>query len=163
MVRNGMRWFGVFVWLAMFLPVVTGVGALETFHVDVLEIEGPVTPIMISYIERGIRNAETGGAEAMIIQLDTPGGQIDLMSDVVQALLQARVPVVVYVYPQGAYAASAGTLITRSNTRRPATAGIRCTRLCSFPALWLPGSDSTTAKTTCLRGWICPMARTFST
>jgi membrane-bound serine protease (ClpP class) len=112
MVRNGMRWIGVFVWLAMLLPVVSGVGAQEALFVDVLEIEGPVTPIMISYIERGIRSAETDGAEALIIQLDTPGGQIDLMSDVVQALLQARVPVVVYVYPQGAYAASAGTLIT---------------------------------------------------
>jgi membrane-bound serine protease (ClpP class) len=112
MVRNGMRWIGILVWLAMFLSAVTGIGAQEALYVDVLEIEGPVTPIMISYIERGIRNAETDGAEALIIQLDTPGGQIDLMSDVVQALLQAKVPVVVYVYPQGAYAASAGTLIT---------------------------------------------------
>jgi membrane-bound serine protease (ClpP class) len=77
-----------------------------------LEIEGPVTPIMISYIERGIRAAETDGAEALIIKLDTPGGQIDLMSDIVQVLLEADVPVVVYVYPPGAYAASAGTLIT---------------------------------------------------
>jgi membrane-bound serine protease (ClpP class) len=81
-------------------------------HVDVLEIEGPVTPIMISYIERGISTAESDGAEALIIKLDTPGGQIDLMSDIVQALLRANVPVVVYVYPPGAYAASAGTLIT---------------------------------------------------
>jgi membrane-bound serine protease (ClpP class) len=78
----------------------------------VLEIEGPVTPIMISYIERGIETAEGDGAEALVIQLDTPGGQIDLMGDIVQALLGANVPVVVYVYPPGAYAASAGTLIT---------------------------------------------------
>lgn len=81
-------------------------------HVDVLEIEGAVTPIMISYIERGIGLAETDGAEALIIKLNTPGGQTDLMSEVVQALLDAEVPTVVYVYPRGAYAASAGTLIT---------------------------------------------------
>jgi membrane-bound serine protease (ClpP class) len=81
-------------------------------QVDVLEIEGPVTPVMITYIERGIQTAEADGAEALIVQLDTPGGQVDLMSDVVQAILRADVPVVVYVYPPGAYAASAGTLIT---------------------------------------------------
>jgi membrane-bound serine protease (ClpP class) len=84
----------------------------DTGHVNVLTIEGAVTPIMISYIERGIQTAERNGAEALIIQLDTPGGQIDLMSDVVQAELSANVPVAVYVYPPGAYAASAGTLIT---------------------------------------------------
>jgi membrane-bound serine protease (ClpP class) len=78
----------------------------------VLEIEGPVTPIMISYIERGISTAEADAAEAMIIKLNTPGGQIDLMNEIVQLLLPADVPTVVYVYPQGAFAASAGTLIT---------------------------------------------------
>jgi len=67
--------------------------------VDVLQIEGAVTPIMISYIQRGIRTAEADGAEALIVELNTPGGQIDLMSKIVQALLDADVPVVVYVYP----------------------------------------------------------------
>jgi membrane-bound serine protease (ClpP class) len=81
-------------------------------HVDVLEIEGAVTPNMISYFQRGIQAAESDGAEALIIKLNTPGGQIDLMSEIVQAILVADVPVVVYVYPPGAYAASAGTLIT---------------------------------------------------
>jgi membrane-bound serine protease (ClpP class) len=81
-------------------------------HIDALEIEGAVTPIMISYIERGIRTAEDDGAEALIIQLNTPGGQTDLMNQIVQALLEADVPTVVFVYPRGAYAASAGTLIT---------------------------------------------------
>jgi membrane-bound serine protease (ClpP class) len=124
MKRNGLGWIGILTWLAVMLLAVGGARAQETppvdearsadlaRHVDVLTIEGPVTPIMISYIERGIRTAETDGSEALIIQLDTPGGQIDLMSDVVQALLRANVPVVVYVYPPGAYAASAGTLIT---------------------------------------------------
>jgi membrane-bound serine protease (ClpP class) len=102
----------------MLLMAVGSAGAQDTGsegaagHVNVLTIEGAVTPIMISYIERGIQTAERNGAEALIIQLDTPGGQIDLMSDVVQAELRAEVPVVVYVYPPGAYAASAGTLIT---------------------------------------------------
>jgi membrane-bound serine protease (ClpP class) len=81
-------------------------------QVNILEIEGPVTPVMISYIERGIDTAEEEGAEALIIKLNTPGGQIDLMSEVVQLLLDADVPTVVFVFPRGAYAASAGTLIT---------------------------------------------------
>jgi membrane-bound serine protease (ClpP class) len=67
---------------------------------------------MISYIERGIETSENDGTEALIIKLNTPGGQIDLMNEIVQLLLQAGVPTVVYVYPPGAYAASAGTLIT---------------------------------------------------
>jgi membrane-bound serine protease (ClpP class) len=104
-------------WLALIFASALGVVAQETQeeaarHVDVLEIEGPVTPIMISYIERGIGLAEEDGAEALIIKLNTPGGQIDLMSEIVQALLEADVPTVVFVYPRGAYAASAGTLIT---------------------------------------------------
>jgi membrane-bound serine protease (ClpP class) len=101
-------------WLALILSAVSGVVAQEARHVDVLEIEGPVTPIMISYIERGIRTAEDDGAEVLVIQLNTPGGQVDLMNEIVQAILEAEVPVVVYVYPRGAYAASAGTLITLS-------------------------------------------------
>jgi membrane-bound serine protease (ClpP class) len=102
----------ILVWLALLLPLMGSSYAQEARHVDVLEIEGPVTPVMLSYIERGIRVAQDDGAEAMIIKLDTPGGQVDLMGEIVSVLLEARVPTVVYVYPQGAYAASAGTLIT---------------------------------------------------
>ena len=109
--RHRLTWVYT-LWLASLLLVVSSAGAQEPRYVDVLEIEGPVTPIMLSYIERGIETAETDGAEALIIKLDTPGGQTDLMGDIVQAILQANVPVVVYVYPPGAYAASAGTLIT---------------------------------------------------
>jgi len=109
--RHRLTWVYT-LWLASLLLVVSSAGAQEPQYVDVLEIEGPVTPIMLSYIERGIETAETDGAEALIIKLDTPGGQIDLMGDIVQAILRSSVPVVVYVYPPGAYAASAGTLIT---------------------------------------------------
>ncbi|MGD8463555.1 MAG: nodulation protein NfeD [Anaerolineae bacterium] len=102
----------ILLWLALLLSVAGNTKAQEARQIDVLEIEGPVTPIMISYIERGIETAESDGAEVLIIQLDTPGGQTDLMNKVVQALLDANVPTVVYVSPPGAYAASAGTLIT---------------------------------------------------
>ncbi len=110
--RNRVRRISILVWLGLILAAASNVGAQEARHVDVLEIEGPVTPIMISYIERGIRAAESDGAEALIVKLNTPGGQIDQMKKIVQRLLEADLPVVVYVYPPGAYAASAGTLIT---------------------------------------------------
>lgn len=106
------RCLGTLLWMVMLLGPALGAVAQEARHVDVLQIEGAVTPIMISYIERGIRTAEADGAEALIIELNTPGGQIDLMNKIVQSILDADVPVVVYVYPRGAYAASAGTLIT---------------------------------------------------
>ncbi len=108
------RWIGLGLWLALIFSGGLGAVAQEDAarHVDVLEIEGPVTPIMISYIERGIRTSEEDDAQALIIQLNTPGGQTDLMNEIIQLLLEAEVPTVVFVYPRGAYAASAGTLIT---------------------------------------------------
>ncbi len=112
MSQNWKRWVGALLWMAMLFGPALGAVAQEARHVDVLQIEGAVTPIMISYIERGIRTAEADGAEALIVELNTPGGQIDLMSKIVQSILDSDVPVVVYVYPKGAYAASAGTLIT---------------------------------------------------
>ncbi len=118
MKRNWQVWVRTALWLVLILSGTLGAVAQEAAtedgarHVDALEIEGAVTPIMISYIERGIRTAEDDGAEALIIVLNTPGGQTDLMNEIVQLLLQADVPTVVYVYPAGAYAASAGTLIT---------------------------------------------------
>ncbi|MEJ2208455.1 MAG: nodulation protein NfeD [Anaerolineae bacterium] len=110
--RRRLRWTHVLLWLVMACSMASGAAAQGVAHVDVLEIEGPVTPIMISYIERGVDTAENDGAQALVVVLDTPGGQVDLMNKVVQVILGARVPVVVYVYPSGAYAASAGTLIT---------------------------------------------------
>ena len=81
-------------------------------HVDLIQAQGPVTPVMLSYIERGIAQAEKDGAVCLIVQLDTPGGSVSLTKSVVQRIVEARVPVVVYVAPRGAWAASAGTLIT---------------------------------------------------
>ena len=114
MKRDWRWWVSSLLWLALVLSSATALVAQEKTvrHVNVLEIEGPVTPIMISYIDRGIGTSEGDGAEAMIIKLNTPGGQIDLMNEIVQLLLEADVPTVVYVSPRGAYAASAGTLIT---------------------------------------------------
>ncbi len=81
---------------------------------DLLEVKGPVTPMVASYIRRGIREAESDGAVCLIVQLDTPGGSVGVMAEIVQAIANARVPVVVYVAPSGAMAASAGTFVVLS-------------------------------------------------
>jgi membrane-bound serine protease (ClpP class) len=67
---------------------------------------------MAEYLRRGIRLAEQDGAEALIFQLNTPGGSVDLMNEMVQSLRASPVPVVVYVAPRGAMAGSAGVLLT---------------------------------------------------
>lgn len=78
----------------------------------VLVADGPLTPSMGGYLERGIRIAEVRGADALVLQLNTPGGNVDLMTDIVQDIRGSQVPVLVYVAPRGAMAASAGTVIT---------------------------------------------------
>ncbi len=81
-------------------------------HVDVLTITGGIDLSVAGYVDRGISRAEQDGAQAVIILLNTPGGSVSSTSDITSRMLNARVPVVVFVYPQGAWAASAGTFIT---------------------------------------------------
>jgi membrane-bound serine protease (ClpP class) len=88
------------------------VALAQSEHVDVLTIKGAITPVLTGYVERGIRHAEDTGAQALVIKLDTPGGLDSAMRDIIQAMTNSRVPVVVYVSPSGARAASAGTFIT---------------------------------------------------
>lgn len=78
----------------------------------VLTADGPLTPAMVEYLKRGIRAAEQRGAELLIFELNTPGGSTDLLQDMVELIRASSVPIVVYVAPHGARAASAGTIIT---------------------------------------------------
>ena len=86
----------------------------EAPRVTVLEARGAVNPVLANYIKNGISQAENNGSLACIIQLDTPGGLDSAMRDICQRILNAKVPVVVYVSPPGARAASAGVFITFS-------------------------------------------------
>jgi membrane-bound serine protease (ClpP class) len=83
-----------------------------TRHVDWIEAKGDLSRVMLSYIKRAITVAESDGATALIIQLNTPGGDIGTMQEMVQTIRASSVPVIVYVAPRGAWAGSAGTLIT---------------------------------------------------
>ena len=80
--------------------------------VMVLTADGAVTPTMGEYLARGLRLAEQRGAELLIFQLNTPGGGVETMTDIVEIIRGSKIPVVVYVAPRGAIAGSAGTVIT---------------------------------------------------
>ncbi|MCJ7514487.1 MAG: nodulation protein NfeD [Dehalococcoidia bacterium] len=82
--------------------------------IEILTVNGTIVPAVASYIDRGIRLAESEGAVACIIELNTPGGLLNATEDIVQRILNAKVPIVVYVSPNGSWAASAGTFITIS-------------------------------------------------
>lgn len=82
------------------------------FSVSVIRVEGPIGPTVTQYITRSIKQSEENGDEALIIELDTPGGLLDSTQDIVQEMLGTNHPVVVYVSPRGANAGSAGTFIT---------------------------------------------------
>ena len=113
--------FVVFILFATLL--VTEVSAQSTQpQVLILTAQGPVTSAMDNYIERGIANAP--GYDLIILQLDTPGGSVALMNAIVQKMRNSPVPIVVYVAPNGAMAASAGTIITlagHANAMAPET------------------------------------------
>ncbi len=80
--------------------------------VVVLTANGVVDNVMAGYLRDGIAAAQSSGASAVVIKLDTPGGSLDAMTQITKAELEARVPVIVWVAPAGAWAASAGTFIT---------------------------------------------------
>ncbi len=77
-----------------------------------ISIDAPITPVTSEYIIKSIDRASRNSAEAIIIQLDTPGGLVDSMREIVKKMMSADIPVVVYVAPAGARAASAGVFIT---------------------------------------------------
>jgi membrane-bound serine protease (ClpP class) len=81
-------------------------------HVNVATIQGSINPASSAYLQRVIEESENDGARAVVIQLDTPGGLVSSTKDILQAILNAKVPVIVFVSPRGAWAGSAGTFIT---------------------------------------------------
>jgi membrane-bound serine protease (ClpP class) len=101
--------------LLAFQPVSAFAGTsaqAESPFVIVLNAEGAVAPAMQEYIQRGLDIANRRNADLVILQLDTPGGSIETMNNIIKTIRDSRIPVVVYVTPRGAMAASAGTMIT---------------------------------------------------
>jgi len=107
-----LRWLPLLFLLAMLPGVVVAQTSSPT--IDVLHAEGTINPVLADYIERGINQAEEDNAIACIIQLDTPGGLLASTEEIVISIMNADIPVVVYVSPKGGWAASAGVFITLS-------------------------------------------------
>jgi membrane-bound serine protease (ClpP class) len=95
------------------LLLLTGTGAsADSPKVMVATVDGVINPVAAEFITKGIRDANDAGAEAFVIELDTPGGLDTSMRDIIKSMVGSGVPVVVFVSPSGARAASAGTFIT---------------------------------------------------
>ncbi len=108
-----MRALVVALWvlLTMSLAVPRPAFAAQPGAVVVLDVQGVINPVSAGYITRGIRAANESGAEVVVLKLNTPGGLDTSMRKIIEAMLESRVPVVVYVSPAGGRAASAGTFI----------------------------------------------------
>jgi membrane-bound serine protease (ClpP class) len=78
----------------------------------VMTANGPIMPPMLEYIKRGIQTAERQDAQVLVIQLNTPGGSVLTTLDIIRMMRASKVPIVVYVSPKNAIAASAGAFIT---------------------------------------------------
>ncbi len=78
----------------------------------VITVEGVVNPVMSEFISKSIEKAEKENSDALVIELDTPGGLDTSMRSIVKKIISSEVPIVVYVSPSGARAASAGVFIT---------------------------------------------------
>ncbi len=84
---------------------------VDANEVYAIRIQGTINPPMASFVNESIANAEKNGSEALLILLDTPGGLDTSMRDIIKGIMESNIPVIVYVYPSGARAASAGSVI----------------------------------------------------
>lgn len=100
--------FCIFLLLFLFTPLQA---SDDASHALVLEIKGSINPAVSDYFREGLEQAAAGSASLIIVEMDTPGGLDRAMRDIIQLILASSLPVVTYVTPDGARAASAGTYI----------------------------------------------------
>lgn len=106
-----MKRYAILALVIMAMVLAAAAQAAPVAPVHVLYVEGQIDPAIADYIEAGIENAEEDAAQAVLIVMDTPGGLISSTQKIVKTFFASKVPVIVYVHPSGAWAASAGALI----------------------------------------------------
>lgn len=110
--KSFMRWLGM-AWLCLWLlGAGPGLAQGQAAQVLVLQVDGTITPAMGSYINRGLERAAATGAAAVVLMLNTPGGDVNATLKIMEDMENSPVPVVVYITPRGGMAMSAGTFIT---------------------------------------------------
>ena len=103
-------------WMALVLaaaavPIQAGAAAP---HVEQADLVGDINNIMSAYMQTAVQRAEADHADALLVVMNTPGGISTSMDEIVTNLLNSSVPVIVYVYPSGARAASAGLFVAQA-------------------------------------------------
>jgi membrane-bound serine protease (ClpP class) len=99
-------------WLAACVALALGGGVARATMVARIVVDGAINPAVADFISESIARADADGAEALVIELDTPGGLLTSARSIVKDILAAPVPVIVYVAPSGAGAGSAGVFVT---------------------------------------------------
>jgi membrane-bound serine protease (ClpP class) len=98
--------------LLLFLFCFPGNNLAAENEIYIIEISGSINPAVADFLKKGINKASADGVSCIIIKIDTPGGLAESMRNIVKAIFASKVPVVTYVAPSGARAASAGVMIT---------------------------------------------------
>ena len=88
--------------------------AAAAAHVEEADLNGDINNVMSAYIQNSVSRAEGDHADALLVVMNTPGGISTSMDEIVTSLLNSKVPVIVYVYPTGARAASAGLFVAQA-------------------------------------------------
>lgn len=115
----GRRWAPILCGVLLALSTASAATATDTVPTDgspvlVTSLDGALSPVSANALIDAVTEAEERDAAALLVEIDTPGGLVTSMREVVQRFLNAEVPIITYVTPNGARAASAGTLITIS-------------------------------------------------
>lgn len=115
------KFFGFWLWVCLITTAFLIQGIPETVAAEqepppiyVIRIEGAVSPGTAGFLHSSIEKAQEAGAQALLIELDTPGGLLQSTRTMVKDIMNAPVPVIIYVSPTGAQAASAGVFVTMS-------------------------------------------------